>query len=111
MQIDKVINEYKICAEICSNIDYSDKISITANNKAVTKMYKLLNDIKIKSPEKIDKLYHLLDDQICSKWFAHQLLELFIVDKKIEKKAIKIIKNLSKNDLGEKYWLKKYKKK
>jgi hypothetical protein len=70
-----------------------------------------LNNIKNTNEENIQYFYQLLDDEWAGKWFSHQLLELFIVDSKVEKKALKIIKKLSKNEVGEKYWLKDYKNK
>jgi len=111
MDLEKMMEEYKKCVGICSQIDYSNKKTINENNKAVTKMYSILNNIKNTNEENIQYFYQLLDDELAGKWFSHQLLELFIVDSKVEKKALTIIKKLSKKELGEKYWLKDYKNK
>jgi hypothetical protein len=111
MDLEKMMEEYKKCVEICSKIDYLNKKTINENNKAATKMYSTLNNIKNTNKESIQYFYQLLDDELAGKWFSHQLLELFSVDSKVEKKALAIIKKLSKNEPGEKYWLKNYKNK
>ena len=108
MDIAKLLNEYEKCVEICSKIDYSNKNSVKANNKAVTKMYSILNKVKDDNMSDIKAFYQFLDNETTGKWFSHQLLELFQVDKDTEKKALKIIIKLSRKELGEKYWLDNY---
>ena len=110
MDMQKMLEEYRECVDICSKIDYMDKKTINDNNKAVKKMYSLLRKIKDEDEENITYFYQLLEDEITGKWFSHQLLELFHVDPKIEKKALKIIIKLSRKESGEKYWLNDYKK-
>ena len=109
MDIQKMLEEYRKCVDICSKIDYMDKKTINDNNKAVKKMYSILRKIKDEDEENIKYFYQLLEDEITGKWFAHQLLELFQVDPKTEKKALKIIIKLSRKNFGEKYWLNDYK--
>ena len=111
MDIQKMLEEYTECVDICSKIDYMDKKTVNDNNKAVKKMYSILNKIKDENKEDIKYFYQLLENEITGKWFSHQLLELFQVEPKIEKKALKIIVKLSRKELGEKYWLNDYKKK
>jgi hypothetical protein len=110
MDIQKILEEYKECADICSRINYADKKTINDNNKAVKRMYSILKKIKDENKEDIKYFYQLLENEMTRKWFSHQLLELFQVDPKIEKKALKIIVELSRKELGEKYWLNNYKK-
>ena len=110
MDLEKSLEEYKKCVDICSKIDYANKKNINANNRAVKKMYSLLNEIKQNNKDDIKYFYELLGNEMAGKWFSHQLLELFQVDPKIEKMALKIIKKLSRKEVGEKYWLNDYKK-
>jgi Txe/YoeB family toxin of Txe-Axe toxin-antitoxin module len=109
MDILQMLEDYKKCVDICSKINYIDKKTVIANNKAVKKMYSILKKIKIENSNDIKIFYELLDNEMTGRWFSHQLLELFKVDSKIEKKALNIIKKLSKNNIGQKYWLKNYK--
>ncbi|MDR1179102.1 MAG: hypothetical protein LBK44_01245 [Spirochaetales bacterium] len=111
MNTQKMLEEYKACVDICSRIDYEDKKTINDNNKAVKRMYSILRKIKGENEDDIKYFYPLLENEMTGKWFSHQLLELFQVDTKIEKRALKIITGLSKKELGEKYWLDNYKKK
>jgi hypothetical protein len=110
MDLENLLEEYYKCVDICFKIDYTNKKTISDNNRAVKKMYAILNEIKQNNKEDIKYFYELLDNEIARKWFSYQLLELFKVDQKIEKKALKIIKKLSKKEIGEKYWLNEYKK-
>lgn len=106
-----MLKEYRECVDVCSRIDYEDKKTIAANNKAVKKMYSILRKIKDENEGDIKYFYQLLENKMTGKWFSHQLLELFQVDPETEKRSLKIIIELSKKEIGEKYWLNDYKKK
>jgi hypothetical protein len=46
MDIQKMLEEYKDRVDVCSKINYSDRKTIKANNKAVNRMYSILKIIK-----------------------------------------------------------------
>jgi len=81
-------------------MDLSSRMDIKANNKAVAEMYKIIGEIK-DDDEQIKNIIKLLDDDSCSSWLAHQLLEKIEVDSAIEGKCLKIIKKLAKENYGE----------
>ncbi|WP_299155913.1 hypothetical protein [uncultured Christiangramia sp.] len=118
MKIELLIEEYKKQAKICSEIDYSNKMSVKKNNRAVKRMYQIVESISLKnnSNEKL-RFYQLLDfeENKTKIWAAVQILEKLEVDSKTEKKALNIIECAAKgedgNSLGFKYWLKNYKSK
>lgn len=107
--------EYIKCAEICAQIDYSDKKSVRANNRAVDKMYRLVERAKFEGPESIAGLIDLLDHSLAGSWIAHQLVERVNFDIEIAKKCFEIIEPLahgeSANALGETWWLAENRKK
>ena len=114
--IEELIEEYKKQTKICSEIDYSNKSSISKNNKAVKRMYEIIQIISQNSNEQeIDTFSQLLKDKENKThlWSAVQILEKLKVKKEIEKEALEIIEDASKgedaNALGFKYWLKHYK--
>jgi len=51
MTIVGLIEEYEKMVEICNNINYSDKTSVRNNNKAVKRMYQIVNAIKVEFGE------------------------------------------------------------
>lgn len=109
--IEKFITEYKEMAFICSQIDYSDKRSVRRNNKAVDRMYEIINIINTDFGEKgIVEFSKLLDIEIyrINIWAAVQMLEKFTVNKDTEEKALDIIKKDAETSIGMEYWLKDY---
>ena len=109
--LNELIEEYKRNTLICSKVDYADKKSVQANNKAVSKMYQIVNLIKIGFGEEgVIKFKKLLDitENRTDLWVAVQMLEKFNLDKESETKALKLIREEAKNSMGMELWLKNY---
>lgn len=116
MNIDDLIEDYKRQTKICSEIDYSDKNSVKKNNKAVNRMYQIVELISESNKQsEIEEFSKLLNDQEnrTNLWSAVHLLEKLNFDKKTEKEALKIIEKAAKGNtseaIGFQYWLKEYK--
>jgi hypothetical protein len=111
MTLDELIKEYKQMAGICHNIDYADKKSVTHNNKAVTKMYQLVDKINSEFGDtgvaEFAKLIDCRQDKT-DLWASVHMLEKMKIDKKLEAKALTIIKEEAKQSMGMEYWLKNY---
>ncbi|WP_074410353.1 MULTISPECIES: hypothetical protein [Aquimarina] len=113
-----LIDDYRKQTKICSKNDCLKKSSIKKNNKAVDRMYQIVDLIsKNNCQNEIDKFSKLLYDKKnrTNLWSAIHLLEKLTFDKQTEKTALKIIQNVAKGDsieaLGFQYWLKEYKSK
>ncbi len=108
----KMISEYRKCANVCSLIDYADKSSVKRSNKAVGKMYQIVQAANNEGPETVTELAALLNEPDCAKWLAHQLVERAAITKEIRNKCFAIVKTLAKGEsaeaLGERMWLKEH---
>ncbi|HNU33883.1 MAG TPA: hypothetical protein PKN75_09840 [Bacteroidia bacterium] len=116
--LTELIDHYIMQVEIADKIDYADKITVKANNKAVETMYEIVELIKTKfGTEGISKFATLLDRQENSTflWVAPQILEKMNAPDEIRKKALKIIKNIADSNhssaLGFQGWLMNYESK
>jgi hypothetical protein len=111
MELNELLEEYKQMATICNNIDYSNKKSVASNNRAVTRMYQIVEKIKTEFEEngiiEFAKLIDYKQDKT-NLWASVHMLEKMTVEKEIEAKALKIIKEEAKESLGMEYWLKNY---
>ena len=110
-----VLDQYRKCAEICSKIDYANKASVRANNRAVDKMYKIVNEAVKQGQSAVDELTILIDEPLPASWIAHQLLEKATVSPEIEKKCLSIIWKSATQEggkpsqqMGEQMWLKQW---
>lgn len=107
-----MIDQYRECARVCSTIDYADKSSVKRSNKAVDKMYQIVQTANNKGPQSIADLATLLDEPDCAKWLAHQLVEKAAITKEIKNKCFSIVETLAKGEsaeaLGERLWLKEH---
>ena len=108
----EAVGHYRECAATCQETDYGDKSSVRRHNRAARTMYEIVgaavrNDV-------ISAFVPLLDDPVCSKWLAHQLLEKADVDAEVEQRCLRIIEALAASDsadaMGEQIWLRDYKK-
>ena len=78
MNIENLIEDYKRQTKICSEIDYSDKASVKKNNKAVNRMYQIVELISESNNQNgIDEFSKLLKDKEnrTNLWSAVHLLE------------------------------------
>ena len=95
---------------ICNAIDNADELSVKRNNKAVDRMYQIVQLANNKGPETVAELATLLDQPDCAKWLAHQLVEKAAITKEIKNKCFAIVETLAKGEtaaaLGERMWLK-----
>ena len=111
MKLNELIDEYKLMASICHNFDYTDKKAIKRNNKAVSRMYEIVHNIRKEFGNngiiEFAKLIDIKQDRV-DLWAAIQMLEKMQVDKDTEKRALTIIKEEAKDSLGHQYWLKSY---
>ena len=87
MRIDKLIDEYKNLPKICEQTDYANKISVKANNKAVSQMYKIV-DLLNQDSIGFVKFKELLDitEYKTNLWVATHILEKMNPDKDTERK-------------------------
>jgi len=115
MEIDKLIEEYKVQAAVCAQTDFAVKKSVRQNNKAVDRMYAIVATIDTNfGLDGIGKFQELLDikENNTDLWTATHLLERLKVEKPIEEKALIIIETVAKGKgveaLGYQYWLKKW---
>jgi hypothetical protein len=108
-----MVDQYRKCAEICSKIDYFNKASVRASNRAVNKMYKIVVEAVKHGPVAVNELNSLLDEPLSAPWIAHQLLEKAVVSPEVERKCLSIIWKLSTKgpgtqQMGEQIWLKRW---
>ena len=105
-----MINEYRECVRVCGEIDYADKSSVKRSNKAVYKMYQLVQAANDKGTEAVAELASLLNEPECAKWLAHQLVEKAAITKEIKNKCFAVVETLAKGEsaeaLGDRIWLK-----
>jgi hypothetical protein len=112
MTLNELLDDYKKMAQICYNIDNSDKNSVKNNNRAVSRMYQIVNTIKTEFGEAgVCAFAELMDfkENRTDLWAAVQMLEKMQVDTATEQKALIIIKQEARQSLGMDYWLKTYK--
>ena len=111
MTLTELIDEYKQMASICHNFDYADKKAVKRNNKAVSRMYEIVHNIRKEFGDngvtEFAKLIDIKQDRV-DLWASIQMLEKMAIDKDTEKKALVIIKEEAKDSLGHQYWLKSY---
>lgn len=113
-----LIQEYLELTKVCASSDYADKKSVRLHNKSVDRMYEIAEKIGYEqTTETIDDFAKLLEinENKTNVWAAVHILERIPAVKKIEEKALKIIKNQADGDsaeaMGFKIWLDNYQKK
>jgi hypothetical protein len=113
-----LIHEYIELTKTCASTDYGDKKSVSLHNKSVDRMYEIAEKIGYEQTnETIDDFAKLLDvtDNKTNVWAALHILERIPVDKTVEERALKIIKQQTTGDsvdaMGLKIWLDNYKRK
>jgi len=113
-----LIQEYLELTKVCASTDYADKKSVRLHNKSVDRMYEIAEKIGYEqTTETIDDFTKLLEinENKTNVWAAVHIMERIPVDKKIEERALNIIKYQADGDsaeaMGFKIWLDDYKKK
>lgn len=104
-----MIEEYIDCATTCAKTDYGDKTSVAAHNRAVNRMYKIVDTAVAEGSESITTLTALLDHDIAAPWIAHQLVERANPGTTIIAKCFAIVEDLASGDgataMGEQFWI------
>ena len=115
MDIESLIEDYKRQTKICHATDYVEMDSVKRNNKAVDRMYEIVELIsKRNNSSEIEKFSKLLKDNEnrTNLWSSVHLLEKLNSDKRTKKEALKIIKKVAKGEsaeaMGFQLWLKEY---
>lgn len=110
-----LIQEYIELTKICASTDYGDKKSLRLHNKSVDRMYEIAEKIGYEqTTETIDDFVKLLDvtDYKTNVWAAVHILERIPADKRLEEKALKIIRKQTDGNsaeaMGFKIWLNNY---
>ena len=97
---------------VCSETDYSEPSSVKRNNQAVDRMYEIVNSLV--GDDSILEFSKLLDESNynVNEWAAIHMLEKLDLDRKIERKALRIIKSVAKGNsakaMGFESWLKRF---
>lgn len=113
MNLQELIKEYKEQAVICATTDYSNKDSVKSHNKAVNRMYQIVDTVYSQfGLEGLDGFSRLLDlvENGTNVWAAVHIVEKMNPDPKIKEKALSIIKKVASENnaqgLGFRHWLK-----
>jgi hypothetical protein len=108
----ELIDYYIKQVDITNNIDYLDKPTVKASNKAVETMYQIVEIINKKfGSEGVNRFSVLLDRRENSAylWAAPQILERMNATDETKRKALKIIKDIADSNhpsaLGFQGWL------
>jgi hypothetical protein len=103
------LDEYRRCAEICAQSwETSTRGSIAANNRAVSRMYGLVEAAVAEGPQAVGELVQLLDEPLTVRWIAHQLLERATVSAEVASRCLALIEGWAEDSIGDAYWLRDY---
>jgi hypothetical protein len=118
MTLSEIIAKYQDQTAICATTDYSDRKSIKAHNKAVDKMYKLIQALQSDFQKAdIGEFAQLLNvsKNMTNLWVATQMLEKLSLEKDIVRKSLSIIREEARSNrpdaIGFQMWLKDWEKK
>ena len=90
------IGEYRECVEICKKIDCGNSPSVRANNRAATKMRKLVENAAKDGIKALEPLFELLTESVASEWLPFQLLEFVdLLPPEIASKCFEIIRGIA----------------
>ena len=107
------LDEYQNCVEKCAATDYGDPQAVKVHNRAVQKMYEIVEQAVREGAEAIKILATLLDHPLAARWLAFQLLEKANVDTEVENKCLSIINGMANAGSADSYgagvWLEKWK--
>lgn len=117
MELDDLLEKYIEQAKICFQVDYGDKNSVKAHNKAADKMQKIVGLIDHNYGEEgVKRFSDLLDitEYTTNVWAAVHVFNNLKADNDSRRKALQIIRNIAKGDdvnaLGFQHWLKEREK-
>lgn len=98
-------------AGICQSTDYANPKSVIRNNKAVTRMYQIVEEIQAGyGPTGVIEFSKLMDDSHdrADLWASVHMLEKMTVEEQTEAKALSIISTEAMQSLGMEQWLRMY---
>ncbi len=111
-------DEYRQCAEMCRNTDYTKPLSVRAHNRAAGKMKELVKKAEREGGLSVRTLATLLDEPLACEWLSFQLLDtLEAVPPDLERKCLGIIEGIAEGSsrsadaAGAQRWLAAWKKK
>lgn len=118
MTINERIERYKNLAAICADMDYADKKSVKAKNKAVDEMYEIVSSLTKDFGEngirEFEKLLNINENKT-NVWASVHLLEKLTPSDDTKSQSLKIIYDISLGNsveaLGFRYWLKDWESK
>jgi hypothetical protein len=106
---EDLIEQFKENAKVHFNIDYGNKKSVKAGNKAVDRMFEIAQ--KLNDSGHFNEFAALLscEEDRVNVWTAHMLLERLNATGSIAEEALSVITELANSDdinsFGEKLWL------
>jgi len=118
MNLNDLISEYRMQTEICAAIDYSDMVTVKRNNRAVSRMYSIVEQIGRDHGEDGMRAFAVLLEERTNRtdlWAATHLLERLKPSPEIEREALVIIEaeaaKKGADGMGYQVWLKNWKSK
>lgn len=108
--LEQLITEYLANQELHAAVDFGNKSSVKAGNKAADRMRNIAAELR-EATESTTRFEALLDhpNPMVRKWVAHHLLELMEPSKSAVERSLSIIEQASLGDsaeaLGERMWL------
>lgn len=116
MNLDQLISDYRSQTEICEAINYSDMATVKRNNRAVSRMYSIVEQISKEHGEKGMRAFSVLLEEQANRtdlWAATHLLERLKPTPEIEREALIIIEaeaaKKGADGMGYQVWLKNWK--
>ena len=115
MNLDELISEYRSQTEICAAINYSDMATVKRNNRAVSRMYSIVDQISKDHGEHGMRAFSVLLEERTNRtdlWAATHLLERLKPSREIEREALVIIEaeaaKKGADGMGYQVWLKNW---
>ncbi|MEM6855033.1 MAG: hypothetical protein AAF593_11555 [Planctomycetota bacterium] len=100
----ELIEQYRKLASVCADTDYSSKASVAKHNHAINQMRSAV------AKSVTGEIYWpLLDEELCAKWLAFQLIELTNPPIEIRSQCFEVVTDLASSKgaiaLGARMWL------
>jgi hypothetical protein len=111
-EVTKLLERYKVLAQIHASTDYGDSRSVERANNAADEMADICQKISLAGAQELDAFITLLDEPTAKTqlWAAHHILEYTDYGESLEWRALAIIRDYAERDdanaYGEWLWLK-----
>jgi hypothetical protein len=107
-----MLEEYRRCALVHAECDYSSKAAVSRANAAADRMRGIATALAKSAPGGAAVFETLLNDAATELWAAHHVLEVFRPGGDLEQRAVAVIQRNAGGEgasaLGERMWLKQY---